>query len=184
MDAAGLTQSQWAQYQANYSPINTRLTELAGDTSIIDAAKTNVSGLAERSQQQIAQVTGRRLSSMSPAQQRSIRDRLASTSSVDGASTLRSATLAQRDVKNEAMSGSLDIAAQLNNQSLSALSQVDSMKAQRDAQNAANKKSAKGGFMSMLGTVVGGAAGFMMGGPMGAAAGASLGGSAGSMLGG
>lgn len=184
MDAATLTQAQWQQYQSNYSPINKRMMELADDTSIIDAAKSRLGGLAEQSTQQIAQVTGRRLSSMSPAQRRSIRDRLASTVSTDGASSMQTATLAQRDLNNAAMSGSLDIAAQLNNQAMSSLSQVDAMKATRDAQNAAAKKASKGGFLSTLGTLAGAGIGFMVGGPMGASAGASLGGAAGSMFGG
>jgi hypothetical protein len=184
VDSAGLTQAQWAQYQSNYSPVNARMMELADDTSIVDAAKQRIGGIAERSQAQIAQVTGRRLSSMSPAQRRAIRDRLATVSSTDSAATMHSATIAQRDLNNAAMSSSLDTAAQLNNQAISAMSQVDAMKAERDAKNAAAKKAAKGGFMSTLGTIVGGAAGFMMGGPMGASLGASLGGSVGGGLGG
>lgn len=184
MDSAALTQAQWQQYQQNYAPMNKRLMELADDTSIIDAARKRTTGLAERSSQQIDLVTGRRLSSMSPAQRRSIRDRLASQTSTDTAATMQTATVAQRDVRQAAMNGSLDIAGALNNQALASLSQVDAMKAQRDAQNAANKKAAKGGFMSTLGTVAGSVIGAFVGGPAGAAAGAQIGGSAGSMLGG
>lgn len=184
MDSAALTQAQWQQYQQNYAPMNKRLMELADDTSIVDSARRRTIGLAERSAEQVNLVTGRRLSSMSPAQRRSIRDRLASQTATDTAATMQTATVAQRDVRQAAMNGSLDIAGALNNQALSSLSQVDAMKAQRDAQNAANKKAAKGGFMSTLGSIAGTAIGFAVGGPMGAAAGAQIGSSAGSMFGG
>lgn len=182
-DSSTLTQRQWADFRRYNSPVIDRLKEASNDTSIVDAAVKRAGNIESINRNQINRVTGRRVSSMSPAQQRAVKDRLAAGAAGDGASSIYSARLAQRDVNNAAVDSAMDIAATMDGQALSALSNSDAMKMSRDAQNAANARAARGGFLSTLGTVAGGAIGFMYGGPQGAALGASLGGSAGSMFG-
>lgn len=181
--SATLTQSQWADYRQYNQPSVQSLSKIADDTSLVDAATKRAGSLHEMNSAQVDRVVGRRVSGMTPAQRRSIRDRLASTSATDGASSIYNSRLAQRDVNNAAVNSAMEIAATMDNQALAALTSSDSLKASRDAQNAANARAAKGGFLSTLGTLAGGAIGFAVGGPMGASVGASLGGSAGSMFG-
>ena len=57
-------------------------------------------------------------------------------------------------------------------------------RAQTDYQNAQAKAAQKGAMISSIGSIIGGAGGFMLGGPAGAGLGASLGGSAASLFGG
>ncbi len=182
--STALTQSQWADYRKYNQPSTDELTKLANDTSIVDSATKRADGLHEANAKQVDRVTGRRVTSMTAAQRRSIRDRLATVSSTDGASSIYNSRLMQRDVNNAAVNSAMDVAATMDSQALAALTSADSLKASRDAQNAANARAAKGGFMSTLGTLAGAGIGYMVSGnTMGAQLGASLGGSAGSMFG-
>lgn len=183
MDSSKLTQAQWAEYQKYNAPSVAQLGEQSNDTSLVDAATKRANSLHDINRQQVDRVVGRRVTSMTPAQRRSIRDRLSESSATDGTSSVYNARIAQRDVNNAAVNSAVDIAAVMNNQALGALTTADQLKASRDAQNAANARAAKGGFLSTLGTLAGAGIGFMAGGPAGASLGASLGGSAGSLFG-
>lgn len=185
MNSSKLTQAQWAEYQKYNAPSVAQLEAQANDTSLVDAATKRAGSLHDINRQQVDRVVGRRVTSMTPAQRRSIRDRLAESSATDGTSSIYNARIAQRDVNNAAVNSAVDTAAIMNNQALGALTTADQLKASRDAQNAANAKAAKGGFLSTLGTLAGAGIGFIASGgnPMGASLGASLGGSAGSLFG-
>lgn len=174
MDSNAIAQADWNRFRSQSLPLVERLGEY--DDSLVTQAEQSVAGLAERSRDQIAQVNGRRLSKLSPAQQRLVTQSINSGAASTAASTVSNAAIQQRDINDTARVQAMGFANALGNQGVSLMSNAEAMKAQREAQNKANKK----GFMSSALGLVGTVAGGMIGGPVGA----SIGGAIGSGLGG
>lgn len=174
MDSNAITQADWNRFRSQSKPLIDRLGEF--DNTLVEQAEQSVTGLAERSRDQIAQVNGRRLSTLSPAQQRLVTQSINSGAASTAASTISNAAIQQRDINNIARVQAMGFANALGNQGVSLMSSAEAMKAQREAQNKANKK----GFMSSALGLVGTVGGAMVGGPVGA----SIGGAIGSGIGG
>lgn len=173
-DSNAITQADWNRFRTETLPMIDRLT--TADRSIVEGAERLTANLAERSNEQIAKVNGRRLSRLSPAQQRLITQTINADSAGTAAATLTGAEIQQRDVNDAARNNAMGFANALGSQGVALLSNAEAMKAQRDAQNKANKK----GFMSSALGLVGTIGGAMIGGPVGA----SIGGAIGSGIGG
>lgn len=157
VDSSTMTQSMWADYRKYNAPSVGELSKLAEDTSLVDSATNRSNSLYAQNTAQVDRVLGRRTSTMSPAQKRMLRDRLASVSATDGTSGIYNARLAQRDVNNAAVNSAMDIAATMDGQALSSMTAADQLKMSRDAQNEANRRAAKSGFLGFLGQVGGNA---------------------------
>ncbi|MFN3898884.1 MAG: hypothetical protein ACK4ML_00775 [Alishewanella aestuarii] len=173
-DSNAITQADWNRFRTETLPMIDRLTTT--DRSIVEGAERSIANLAERSNEQIAKVNGRRLSQLSPAQQRLITQTVNADSAGTAAATLTGAEIQQRDVNDAARNNAMGFANALGNQGIGLLSNAEAMKTQREAQNRANKK----GFMSSALGLVGTIGGAMIGGPVGA----SIGGAIGSSIGG
>ncbi len=174
MDSNAITQADWNRFRSQSKPLIDKLGEF--DNTLVGQAERSVTGLAERSRDQIAQVNGRRLSKLSPAQQRLVTQSINSGAASTAASTVSNAAIQQRDINDNARVQAMGFANALGNQGIGLMSSAEAMKAQREAQNRANKR----GFMSSALGLVGTIGGAMIGGPLGA----SIGGAFGSGIGG
>lgn len=173
MDFSAITQADWNRFRSQSKPLIDKLGEF--DNTLVEQAERSVTGLAERSRDQIAQVNGRRLSKLSPAQQRLVTQSINSGAASTAASTVSNAAIQQRDINDIARVQAMGFANALGNQGVSLMSSAEAMKAQREAQNKANKKGFMSSALGLVGTV--GGAWF---GPVGA----SIGGAIGSGIGG
>lgn len=173
MDSNAITQADWNRFRSQSKPLIDKLGEF--DNTLVDQAEQSVTGLAERSRDQIAQVNGRRLSKLSPAQQRLVTQSINSGAASTAASTVSNAAIQQRDLNDTARVQGMGFANALGNQGVSLMSNAEAMKAQREAQNKANRKGFMSSSLGLVGTIAG-----SIGGPLGA----SIGGAIGSGIGG
>lgn len=164
-----ITQAEWSRVRAKALPLINQMA--TPDNDLVEAADKEGAALLGRTQQQIEQVNGRRIGTMSAAQRRHINNTLMSGSTATSATNSTAARLAQRDFNNEKAVTAYNYANAITNQGLSTLTQGNNMKMQREAQNKANSKSFMSSMLGMVGTVAGG----MMGGPVGAAIGGAVG---------
>ena len=169
MDSNRIAQADWNRFRSQNVPLIERLS--ANDTSIVDQAEKSVGNIAQRSNEQIAQVNGRRLSRLTPAQLRLVQQNVNASSAGTAASTVSNAAIQQRDINDSSRVQAYGFANALGNQGVSLMSNAEAMKANRDAQNKANSK----GFMSSALGLVGTVGGFMVGGPVGASIGGAIG---------
>jgi ElaB/YqjD/DUF883 family membrane-anchored ribosome-binding protein len=167
--SVAITQADWARFRSNSLPMIDQLAN--GDNQLVEQAERQVDNLAERSHQQIEQVNGRRLSRLSPAQQRLISQSISASSAGTAASTITDAGIQQRELNNMSRSKALGFANAIGNQGIGLLSSAEAMKAQRDAHNKANRKGFMSSALGMIGTVAGG----FFGGPLGASIGGAIG---------
>jgi hypothetical protein len=169
-----ITQGEWNRFRERATPMIEKLSR--NSTGIVDSADKEGASLLSRTQRQIAQVNGRRIGTMTAAQQRHLQNQLAGGAAATSASNSTNARLMQRDINDANVVDAYNYANTIGNQGLSVLTGGTNMKLQREAQNKANSKSFMSSALGMVGTVAGG----MMGGPVGA----SLGGAIGSAVGG
>lgn len=172
--------AQLKDYEKNTLPIIDQLEDETTDTSIVDNSRRLSSQLKEKtagiSDRQLSYSMGSTLASRRAAITSNQNHAVAKSRNA----VMTQAHADQRNKQQAARTELMGIAEQLQQSGTASLSQAYAAKNQREQAY----KAAKGGFMSQLGAVAGGAIGFAVGGPMGAAAGASLGGSAGGVIGG
>lgn len=164
-----IAQAEWNRTAANAVPKIQQLA--AGDNSINQAAEQSTANLLERTTGQIEQVNSRRLSKMSPAQQRFVQSALSREAASTEASVKTNAALAQRDSNDSRKIDAYNYANSFTNQGMGTLTGGTNMKMQREAQNKASSKGFMSSLLGVAGTVIGG----IYGGPAGAAAGGAIG---------
>lgn len=166
---AGIMQKDWVKFRDNFLPMIDKLTKF--DNGLVERAEKDTANLAEQSRQQIAQVNGRRLSKLSPAQQRMLSQNINAGAAGTASAVISDAALRQRDILDAGRMTAYGFANDIANQGIGLMSQAEGLKANREAQNKANKKSFMSSALGMVGTVTGG----IMGGPLGASIGGALG---------
>lgn len=169
-----IIQRDWNRFRSQTQPLIDKLA--MNDNSLVERAEADTANLAERSREQIAQVNGRRIGTLSPAQQRMVQQAISSGSASSAASTVTGAAIQQRDMNDNARNAAMGYANTLGNQGMAMVTNAEALKTQRDAQNKANSKGFMSSALGLVGTIGGG----MMGGPLGA----SIGGAIGSGIGG
>jgi hypothetical protein len=169
----GITQAEWLKYQSKVMPMIENHAKY--DNSASKRVDAHGASLVERTEGQIRIANGRRIGTMTPAQQRMVKNALAGGASASAATSSTAARLSERDIADGAMVESYNRANQLGNTGLSMLTQGTNMRDQRIASNKANKKSFMSSALSLVGTVAGG----MIGGPIGASLGGAIGGAIG-----
>lgn len=172
--------AQLKDYEKNTLPIIDQLEDETTDTSIVDNSRRLSSQLEEKtagiSERQLGYSMGDTLASRRAAMANNQNHAVAKSRNT----VMTQAHTDQRNKQQAARTELMGIAEQLQQSGTASLSQAYAAKNRREQAY----RAAKGGFMSQVGAIAGGAIGFFAGGPMGAAAGAGIGGSVGGAIGG
>lgn len=171
---------QMEDYRQNTLPIIDQLEAETTDTSIVDNSRRISGQLKAKTAEMTERQLGYSMGGTLAARRASIADGQNHSVTKARNAVMTRAHTDQRNKQQAARTELMGISEQLQQSGTASLSQAYAAKNQREQAY----KAAKGGFMSQVGSVAGGAIGFFVGGPMGAAAGASLGGAAGGAIGG
>ncbi len=180
---ANLT-SMYAQQLENYDkytqPLIDNLMKDSSGTEVIDRARENAGKLGAKATEMTNRQQSYTMSTLLPSQRAAQKASIGLGAARGQTAAITQGHMQQQSDRQAARVQLMQISEQLQTTGSASMSQAVSQKNQRDAAH----KAAKGGFMSQIGAIAGGAIGFMAGGPAGAAAGAGIGSGVGGALGG
>jgi hypothetical protein len=180
---ANLTK-MYAQQLENYDkftkPLVDDLSKDSTSTEVIDRARENAGKLGAKATEMTNRQQSYTMSTLLPSQRAAQKASIGLGAARGQTAAITQGHMQQQSDRQAARVQLMQISEQLQSTGSASMSQAVSQKNQRDAAY----KAAKGGFMSQIGAIAGGAIGFMAGGPAGAAAGAGIGSGVGSAVGG
>lgn len=172
--------NQMYDFDVNTRPIIDQLEDESQSTSIVDNSRAMSEQLGEKTASITERQLGYGMGGTLASRRASIGTQQAHDVSKARTAVMTQAHTDQRNQQQAARTELMGIAEQLQSSGTASMSQAYAAKNQRNQAY----KSAKKGFMSQAGAVVGGVIGGIYGGPAGASAGAGIGGAAGGAIGG
>ena len=174
----------YAQQLENYDkftkPLVDDLSKDSTSTEVIDRARENAGKLGAKATEMTNRQQSYTMSTLLPSQRAAQKASIGLGAARGQTAAITQGHMQQQSDRQAARVQLMQISEQLQSTGSASMYQAVSQKNQRDAAY----KAAKGGFMSQIGAIAGGAIGFMAGGPAGAAAGAGIGSGVGGALGG
>lgn len=161
------------------TPIVDQLQEDSVSTDIYDRTVARAGLMGAKAKSISARVQGYSMGGILPSQKRAADKRRELGVATTSSAMITDGAVRNRENRIQSRNQLLGMAEQLESSGTASLSQALQQKQQRDAAYS----SAKGGFMSQIGSLAGAGIGFMAGGPMGAMAGAGIGGGIGGAVG-